>query len=174
MAPVKYNIARLRKSLGLNQKELAAKLEIKQSFLSAIENGKSPLPADKERKLANLFPGVNLSDFLERNDADSASEGAHSTHRKPVMPSESGMIKELLTYFHSQAHKEKDEHHELLHMQMNSFQERNDRLTEKNEKLQEKNEALAARIDEMRDELLAVRSENLRLKELLMANKIPY
>ena len=44
----RFDIARLRKEKGMSQGELASQLQITQSFLSAIENGKSPLPIEKE------------------------------------------------------------------------------------------------------------------------------
>lgn len=163
---MKYDIARLRKKLGLNQKQLSEKLGIRQSFLSAIENGKSPLPSDKESRLMEIVHSENLEEYV----ISDISKGSVVQNEFNAI-NETNMFKELLNYFHSQAHKEKDEHHELLHVQLNSYQERNDRLTEKNEALQLKIEGLNDKIEKLRDELLQVRSENLRLKEQLLSLK---
>lgn len=167
MSGTRYDIARLRKELGLSQKELAEKLGIRQSFLSSIETGKSPLPANKRPLLMSLCHPHHLDDYII--GAPTPHTGAHGqAHPSFIDGNETNMFKELLNYFHEQAHHEKDEHHEQLHMQLNSYQERNDRLTEKNEALQEKIEILNDRIEQLRQELLEVKSENLNLKEQLL------
>lgn len=60
----RIDIARLRKDNGMSQNDLAQKLQITQSFLSAIENGKSPLPPEKEARIAEIFGLGSLDDYL--------------------------------------------------------------------------------------------------------------
>ena len=49
------DLQRIRKEFGVTQKALADILNINQSFLSNIENGRSPLPPDKREKILETF-----------------------------------------------------------------------------------------------------------------------
>lgn len=168
---MRFDLARLRKKLNLSQKELAEKLGIRQSFLSAIETGKSPLPADKRLMLAKLSEPESLEDYIIENSAESTH--GHNQQNFGAM-SETGMLKELLNYFHTQAHRDQDKHHENMHLQLDSFQHRNDRLQKKNDELTDKIQNLSDLVEQLRTELHSTRTENLHLKELLIKNNISY
>ena len=49
------DLQRIRKDFNVTQKALADMLNINQSFLSNIENGRSPLPYDKRQKILEVF-----------------------------------------------------------------------------------------------------------------------
>lgn len=169
---MRYDVAKLRKELGLNQKELAAAIGIKQSFLSTIENGKSNMPADKLERLALLCQPRSLDDYImEPADSSSAADHHQHSHTSQV---ETLALRDLLNYFHSQAHKEQDEHHAMMHRQLHSLQERNDRLTEKNDHLQQKIEDSQSKLEEVRSELQRAQTEILRLKTLLLNHGLSF
>lgn len=165
----KIEIARLRKDHSMSQGELAQQLQITQSFLSAIENGKSPLPPEKEEKLLEIFGLKDLSAYT----ADNGSKT--ETAKKVSDMTDSDLFNQLLHRFHQQAHsKESHEHHhdhheriENLEGNMASLLLRNDRLMERNESLSEANDRLRNEIDDLRNEIY-------RLKSLLVTNKIPF
>lgn len=142
----RLDIALLRRSLGLSQSELAQKLQINQSFLSAIENGRSPLPTDKENRLAELFPEVNLNDFVAEPERDAA--------RSVDDLSETEMINLFLQRFHSQAHRHDDsQHHQEHHRRIEILEAQNAELIRQNGKLLD-------RLDSLMELLLELRARN--------------
>ena len=121
----RIDIVRLRKSLGISQQELAQRLQINQSFLSAIENGRSPMPSDKESRLAEIFPDVNLSDFVCEPERD--------TSKSIDDLSETEMINLFLQRFHSQAHRHDDsQHHQQHHQRIELLEAQNAELIRQN------------------------------------------
>ena len=121
----RIDIAQLRKSIGLNQQELAQRLQITQSFLSAIENGRSPLPAEKEARLAEIFPDVDLSAFI----VDTEREAPKSIDEM----TETEMINMFLQRFHSQAHRHDDsQHHQQHHQRIELLEAQNAELNRQN------------------------------------------
>lgn len=170
---MKLDISGLRKKLHLSQKELADRLGIRQSFLSAIETGKSPLPADKLRRLAEICAPEPIDNYFIVPAAEKDPHTAIHQHAGEGV-NETSMLKDLLNYFHTQAHRDQDEHHEMMHAQINTYQERNDKLQQRNDLLQEKVEQLNNTIEELRTELHNVRTDNLRLKEILLNNHIKF
>lgn len=161
----RIDIARLRKDNGMSQGELASQLQITQSFLSAIENGKSPLPLEKESKLCEIFGLSNLNDY-------SRGKNEHKDERKVNDMTDSDLFNQLLNRFHKQAHSLEDEtHHHSHHMKIDDLQskldkmfERNDKLMERNEKLSEDNDRLRKELDARRNEIENLRQEIYRLK----------
>jgi transcriptional regulator with XRE-family HTH domain len=55
-------IKQLRTEAGLKQRELAAKLEIGEGFLSKVENNRKLLKREDLEKLSKMF-NINLSDL---------------------------------------------------------------------------------------------------------------
>ena len=164
MGNVRYDISRLRKKLGLNQKEMAERLGFRQSFLSSVENGKSPFPADRLALLEKMCEPESLKSYIiEETPAPSAGASVF-----PPGSKEMNMLSEVLNYFHSQAHREQDGHHEQMHKDMEALQQRNDRLAEKNEALQEKIDILNATIERLREELHQAKGETLELKARIL------
>lgn len=164
----RIDISRLRKDNGLSQSELAQKLHINQSFLSAIERGKSPLPLEKEQKLRDIFPTAELNKYIVEIENDKDKEGEKERTDTADM-SESELITLLLTRFHEQAHQHNDSsHHDDHHQRIKQLEAQTVSLIEYQYKLMERNESLAERNDELRNENDCLRVENFRLKELLL------
>lgn len=165
----RFDIARLRKENGMSQSELANLLQMTQSFISAIENGKSPLPFEKEEKLCEIFGLNNLNDYL----IDRKSEG---DEKRFTDMTDSDLFNQLLNRFHKQAHSAESEHHHHDHHQrIDALQEkldlmfsRNDALMLRNDNLSADNDRLRAEIDAYRIEIEKLRSENYALKAKLL------
>lgn len=169
----RLELARLRKDHGMSQNELAQQLQITQSFLSAIENGKSPLPPEKEEKLLEIFNLDSLAPYI------SDLKLPHESSKKMSEMTDSDLFNQLLQRFHQQAHSQEGHHHhhdhheriEMLQNQVEKLFERNDRLMERNEflasvndRLREENDTLRSTADSLRKEIDALRNEIFRLK----------
>lgn len=150
----RYNLVKLRKSQKMNQRELAQKLNITQSFLSAIENGKSPLPLEKEARLADIFPDCTLSDFIiEEPVAEERSP------KDVAMFSESDLLNQLLSRFHEHAHRHDDDALSTsAASRVEALENRIDKLLDRNEHLLEHNEALNRMVEDLRREVDRLRS----------------
>lgn len=154
----KIDLLKLRKAAGLSQRELADRLMVQPSFLSAIENGRSRFPDEKIEKLKEIVEIDDLEDFL----IDCSQE-------VPLVPphthaiDETDSLTQMLRHIHNLAHKsdslDKDRESDLL-SRIDYLSKRNDRLDE--------------RLDELRESLDKLREENFRLKELLLRNNISY
>ena len=161
----RYDIARLRKEKGMSQSELASRLQITQSFLSAIENGKSPLPIEKEDMLCEIF---NISDLnsLIIKPCKAAEQASNLTEM-----TDSDLFNQLLNRFHKHAHSEESEHHHHDHHQkikdleqkLDSMLDRIDSLLQRNDNLSADNDRLRAQIDNYRLEIDRLRKENHEL-----------
>lgn len=177
----RFDISRLRKEKGMSQGELAARLQMTQSFLSAIENGKSPLPIEKEEKLCEVFNLKDLSAYVINRRED-------HEERKLTEMTDSDLFNQLLSRFHKQAHSGEDEaHHHDHHARIDELQEevselyarnqlllerndammkRNDSLMERNDRLSIDNDRLRAEIDNYRSEIDSLREQIFKLKSL--------
>ncbi len=150
----RIDLTRLRKRAGMSQRQLADLLQVRPSFISAIENGKSPLPDEKLRRIMEVFELDSLDEYLI---ADAPAAVAPHTH----MLDQSDSLTHLLTHFHDLAHK-------------NSHSEADGDAAERIDFLTRRNDRLSDRVDALRDEVDALRAENLHLKELLIKNGIDY
>lgn len=170
----RYDISRLRKENGMSQNELANILQMTQSFLSAIENGKSPLPIEKEEKLCEVFGIHDLNDYVIDKKTD---EG----ERKLTELTDSDLFNQLLSRFHKQAHSAESEHHHHDHHQkiddlqkrLDLLFDRNDALMIRNDNLSADNDRLRSEIDFYRSELEKLRQENYELRKRLAGNSEP-
>lgn len=168
----RFDISRLRKENGMSQSELANLLQMTQSFLSAIENGKSPLPIEKEERLCEIFGLKDLKEYAldKRTDAD---------ERKLTDLTDSDLFNQLLNRFHKQAHSSESEHHhhdhhqkiEELEQQIDILFSRNDALMLRNDNLSVDNDQLRAEIDKYRAEIEDLRKENYSLRTQLLGHK---
>ncbi len=149
----KIDLVRLRKRAGISQRELADMLQVRPSFLSAIENGRSRLPEEKLEKIKEIFELDNLDDYVMEDTA----EVTVPPHIHTVEPSDS--LTQLLHHFHDLAHQRSKGDFETG--------ERIEFLTRRNDRLSE-------RVDELREEIDHLRDENFHLKEILFKNGIPY
>ena len=57
------NLKRIRKRMNMTQEELATKMEISQSYLSDIENGRKNLSIKTVKKLADSL-GLSVNDLF--------------------------------------------------------------------------------------------------------------
>lgn len=162
----RFDISRLRKEKGISQGELANLLQITQSFLSAIENGKSPLPVEKEERLCEIFNLRNLNDYeFSRKDTE------HEKNLEEM--TDSDLFNQLLNRFHRQAHSSEQEHHHHDHHQqieelknkLDDLFTRNDMLFSNNQSLMQRNDRLSADNDKLRAEIDNYRSEIDRLRQ---------
>lgn len=161
----RFDISRLRKEKGMSQSELANQLQITQSFLSAIENGKSPLPIEKEEKLCEVFGLSNLNDYI----LDKKIEEAET---RLTEMTDSDLFNQLLSRFHKQAHSAESEHHhrnhhqkiEDLQQQLDKMFTRIDMMLQRNDSLSSDNDRLRNEIDEYRREIDALRKEIFYLR----------
>lgn len=163
----RFDIARLRKEKGMSQGELAQHLQMTQSFLSAIENGKSPLPFDKEEKLCEIFEIENLNDYVL--DRKSAAQEPSITEM-----TDSDLFNQLLSRFHRQAHSAESEHHHHDHHQkiddlqkkLDATFDRIEALLIRNDRLSADNDRLREQIDDYRIEIDRLRKELFELKTI--------
>lgn len=155
----RLDLLRLRKVAGISQRELAEKLSVRPSFLSAIENGKSRFPEEKIERLKEIIGCDDLNDFMVEDNHGGAAAVPPHTH----LPEETDAITQLLKHIHAQAHKSDNE-----------SKAREIELEERIEFLAKRNDRLSDRIDDLRDEVDGLRAENFRLKELLTKNGISF
>lgn len=157
----RIDIAKLRKMAGLTQRELADKIDIHQSFLSSIENGRSRLPENKLEKIKEIVGIDNFDNYIIEDAEPEHTSVARSQHIHESQPNDS--ITKLLEHFHA-----------LAHQNDKSIHQNEEKLMERIESLTERNERLSKRIDELRDEVDRLRDENYRLKELLLSHSINF
>lgn len=161
----RYDISRLRKENGMSQNELANHLQMTQSFLSAIENGKSPLPIEKEEKLCEIFHLHDLNEYVVGNRLE-------GTERHLNDMTDSDLFNQLLSRFHKQAHSEESDHHhhehhqriEDLQQKLDSMFIRLDAMMARNDTLSAANDKLREEIDVYRKEIDKLRAENYELR----------
>lgn len=164
----RIDITRLRKEHGLSQNELAQKLQITQSFLSAIENGKSPLPPEKEDRLLEIFSLDSLDDFLF-----SPNRPSPATNSDIAEMTDSDLFNQLLSRFHKQAHSNEDHHHHQEHHdRIEALEHHNEILLNHNESLLKRNDRLDSLNESLRSEIYTLRNEIFRLKSILLKNNI--
>lgn len=150
-------MARLRKRAGISQRDLADMLQVRPSFLSAIENGKSRLPEEKLEKIKEIFEIDELSGYMIDDDRE-MTVPPH-TH----LGDGGDSLTSLLTHIH-----------ELAHQKSRCHGEEEENMSSRIDFLLRRNDRLSDRIDDLREEVDRLREENLRLKELLVRNGIPY
>lgn len=156
----RIDLLKIRKATGISQKELAEKLAVRPSFLSAIENGRSRFPDEKIERLKEILLIGDLTPYTIEEEAEhSADVVPPHTHTSD----ETDAIANLLKHIHAQAHKEDDsaKNREMeLRARIEYLTERADRQTERIEALLVKLETLL--------------NENMRLKNLLLSNHIEF
>lgn len=166
----RIDIARLRKDRGISQSELAQQLQVTQSFLSAIENGKSPLPPEKEVRIMEIF---NLHD-LDSYTIDPLPAPAESAPKSVADMTEGDLFNQLLTRFHQHAHEKEghQDHHHDHHDRIEALEDANSKMLQRNDALMQRNDRLAADNDRLREDNDRLREEIFRLKSLLIENDI--
>lgn len=143
----------------MSQRELADLLQVRPSFLSAIENGKSRLPEEKIEKIKEIFELESLDEYME----DEAAEVVVPPHTHVMEMDQSDALAQLLNHFH-----------DLAHQRAKAHGAQDAEAEERVEFLSRRNDRLSERIDDLRDEVDQLRKENLALKELLVKNGIAF
>lgn len=164
----KIDLAALRKAHHINQQTLADQLDMRQSFLSAIENGKSRLPQNRLARLIEIFGEDELTRYA------SYTGTPHSGHAQEERLSESDMMAKILRIFHSHEHESDTHNHELHHKKIDELQERIGRLLDRNENLSEKAMTLQERLDLMTAKNIEAQNEIYRLREILIRHNISF
>lgn len=148
----KLDLLRLRKMVGLSQREMARQLGVQASFLSAIENGRSRFPEEKIDKLKEVVGLDDISDFMIGDREETPVVPPH-THALD----ESDSLSQLLRHIHKLAHQTDNASHELE----TGLRDRIDYLTARNDRLSD-------RLDQLLDEVNRLREENYNLKLQLL------
>lgn len=117
---MRLDIEKLRKAAGMSQRRLAELLQVRPSFLSAIENGRSRLPDDKLDKIRTIFADEELDRFMIADD-----------DQEPVVP----------PHTHTPAETGLDRLEEL--------EQRNDSLLLRNDRLSDRIDDLREQVDEL-------------------------
>lgn len=167
----RIDIAKLRKSAGISQRQLAEMLQVRPSFLSAIENGRSRLPEEKMLKIKELLDIDSFEAYLIDEPAESVVIVPPHTHNEPV-----DSLAHLINQFHDLAHRSQDlSHHNHGGNTTDADPDgRIEYLTKRNDRLNDRVDELRQQVDSLREKLYEIREENLRLKELLIRNGIAY
>lgn len=153
----RIDFVKLRKRADMSQREFADLLQVRPSFISAIENGKSRMPEEKLERIKEIFEISNFDDYITEDPAENVIPP--HTH----IMDQSDSLTQLLNHFHELAHQR-----EKAHTSSDSDSiARIDFLTKRNDRLSE-------RVDQLREEVDQLRAENLRLKEILIKNGINY
>lgn len=142
----------------MSQIELASRLQITQSYLSAIENGKGQLNPEKEELLRQVMQLDSLEDYYlnvaqpQKSQADDLEE--------------SDLLNRLLTRFHEQAHRSSPDsnHHHDHHKRIEYLEGEVQKLYERNETLFGRNERLERKLEQREEELKSCRDEVYRLR----------
>ncbi len=164
----KIDLAALRKAHRINQQTLADQLDMRQSFLSAIENGKSRLPKNRLGRLLEIFGEEELARY------SCSTAAPYSNHSPEEKLSEPDMMAKILRIFHSHEHESDTHNHELHHKKIDELQERIGRLLDRNESLSEKAMTLQERLDLMTAKNIEAQNEIYRLREILIRHNISF
>ncbi len=143
----------------MSQRALADLLQVRPSFLSAIENGRSRIPEEKLDRLHEIFELDSFEDFMI-SDLPGDLPAAVPPHTHALDQGDS--LTQLLTHFH-----------DLAHRAGHTASESSDNA-ERIDFLERRNDRLSLRVDNLRVEIDRLRNENLRLKELLIRAGVPY
>ena len=153
----RIDFVRLRKRAGMSQRELADKLQVRPSFLSAIENGRSRMPDEKLDKIKEIFELDSLDDYMvEEHMETTVPPHTHTLDQNDTLA-------QLLNHFH-----------DLAHQREKGLSVQDPEMLARIEFLTKRNDRLSGRVDDLREEVDALRMENLRLKEILIKNGIQY
>lgn len=169
------DLQKIRKEFNVTQKALADMLNINQSFLSNIENGRSPLPPDKREKILQAFNISRPEDYtIEvsepqniKNVQRSFIGGNNFTNNSSIESSELliEIRKMLELYFGNNT--ESDNVSKILSDQL-------DKSAKRISVLEEKNESLYEKIDKLQARILSIQEENLTLRRILAERGIEY
>lgn len=130
----RLDLLKLRRHIGISQSQLAKQLDVRPSFLSAIENGRSRFPEDKLGKLKQICGMSDLHRFVTEDDIESTSPVPPHTHPHHHNDSDSVAEKIYLEQIHYlRGHIERLENKiENLYTKIENLSTENARLTIEN------------------------------------------
>lgn len=155
----RIDLVRLRKRAGMSQRALAELLQVRPSFLSAIENGRSRIPEEKVERLHEIFELESFDDYMI---PDTVQESGVVVPPHTHALDQGDSLTHLLTHFHDLAHR--------TGQSASADSDSSERL----DFLERRNDRLSQRIDDLRDEIDRLREENLHLKECLVKAGLTY
>ena len=154
----RYDFQKLRKDIGITQKELADKLNISQGFLSSCENGKNLFPEDRVDDLQKLFPSVNLEDYEIKDDAFNSEIGSRNSFSQVEIndPDTLNMIFSFLKERDLEFRKSQDSYLE----EIKTLRMRYDKLNERYDNAKDE-------IDRLKETIIELKQKNFELSSQL-------
>lgn len=144
------------------QQQLAERLGVNQSFISAIEKGKSPFPPNKMETLYEIFGEETVRRHMREDCV-----GDTGSHHASI--SESEVMTQLLRLFHNQEHSSEEHTHIAHHKKIDEMQASIDRLLQRNDTLSERNLELQRHVDSLTSTAIKLRGEIARLREIIIS-----
>lgn len=154
----RIDLAKIRSDHSVSQKDLAEKLGVKQSFLSNIERGRSPLPPEKLDKIIEIFDIENIDIYYIEDIGSSNMSKSQSDNTNSII-NDSAIFEKFVGVMEKMTEAKYANETEAL---------------SRIERLQDRNDFLNSQVDELRKDLTRLLHENFALKEILIKNGIDY
>lgn len=168
------DLREFRRIRNIKQRELAEKLGITQSFLSNIERGRSPLPADKMQRIIEIYEIESLDEFVVYDERDKVNGGNVNSNNVNStindMESMSEVMREIIASSKSGDKEVSGAVSELV----KRYGEMMDSVMRRNGQLLEKSDELRSELDAARKENDELRKQILDLRTILIKNHIEY
>lgn len=154
----RVDLAKIRSDYSISQKDLAEKLGVKQSFLSNIERGRSPLPPEKLDKIIEIFEIEDIDSYYIEDIGNNSVSKSQSDNTNSII-NDSAIFEKFVGIMEKMTEAKYANESEAL---------------SRIERLQDRNDFLNSQVDELRKDLTRLLHENFVLKELLIKNGIDY
>lgn len=154
----RVDLAKIRSDYSISQKDLAEKLGVKQSFLSNIERGRSPLPPEKLDKIIEIFEIEDIDSYYIEDIGNNSVSKSQSDNTNSII-NDSAIFEKFVGIMEKMTEAKYANESEAL---------------SRIERLQDRNDFLNSQVDELRKDLTRLLHENFALKELLIKNGIDY
>lgn len=154
----RVDLAKIRSDYSISQKDLAEKLGVKQSFLSNIERGRSPLPPEKLDKIIEIFEIEDIDSYYIEDIGNNGVSKSQSDNTNSII-NDSAIFEKFVRIMEKMTEAKNANESEAL---------------SRIERLQDRNDFLNSQVDELRKDLTRLLHENFALKELLIKNGIDY
>lgn len=154
----RVDLAKIRSDYSISQKDLAEKLGVKQSFLSNIERGRSPLPPEKLDKIIEIFEIEDIDSYYIEDIGNNSVSKSQSDNTNSII-NDSAIFEKFVGIMEKMTEAKNANESEAL---------------SRIERLQDRNDFLNSQVDELRKDLTRLLHENFALKELLIKNGIDY
>ena len=148
----RYNLLKLRKTLGLTQQELAKRLNLSQGFLSSVESGRNPFPDDRVEDLQAIFPNENLDNYLIQKSSGRSIAIGNNNKSSDIRINDPESLKALLSIIRSESLDVKTSDDKTDEQQSRGVGVPFDKLIEQNSKLQDELMKSQKRVMELLEE----------------------